>query len=230
MHFSPADEADNAEKNCVVYLVHNMLIKKLLLSTLVLLNCSIVFAQKEIPVRTRIDLKGEWEFQTDSVADLKTPRLKDRIRLPGTMDENKKGKLNKDTTTMHLNRRYFYEGSAWYRKKVFIPSNFSNKHIELFLERTKHTDIWIDDNHVGSSSILQTPQQYDLSKYLSPGEHHITIRMNNSLSLTPYGNVHIYSDDTETNWNGIIGQLYLEATTPTFISDLQVYPDIDQNK
>ncbi|HOW32443.1 MAG TPA: beta-glycosidase, partial [Bacteroidales bacterium] len=156
--------------------------------------------------------------------------LDDSVNLPGTTDLNGKGFLNADTTTMHLNRVYRYEGAAWYRKKVIIPESQRDKRISLTLERTKTTDVWIDSNYAGSSHILQSPQHFDVTAFLSPGEHNISVRVNNDLKLTPYGNVHIYSDDTQTNWNGILGNICLEATPRTYISDLQVYPDTEKRK
>ncbi|MTI40602.1 sugar-binding domain-containing protein [Fulvivirga lutimaris] len=185
--------------------------------------------------RSYVDLQGEWQFALDT-ANIGNEQqwylsdLNDIVKLPGTTDSNKKGILNQDTTTMHLNRVYKYEGAAWYRKKIVIPENFDNKHIQLFLERTKSSQIWIDSTLIGSSQLLQSPQMFDVPDYLSPGEHHITIKVNNDLKLTPFGNVHIYSDDTQTNWNGIIGKLYLEAASKTYISNLQVYPDVEKNK
>ena len=185
--------------------------------------------------RTNIDLQGQWQFALDT-ANIGTEQkwyltdLNDSIHLPGTTDLNQKGFHNQDTTTMHLNRLYKYEGVAWYRKKVIIPESFRDKHVQLFLERTKSSKIWIDTTLIGASRLLQSPQQFDVSGYLTPGEHHITVLINNELKLTPYGNVHIYSDDTQTNWNGIIGQIYLEASSKTFILNLQVYPDIDNQK
>ena len=186
-------------------------------------------------IRARLDLKGQWQFALDSANKgiqeqwfLKD--LHDQVSLPGTTDLNKKGYYNRDTTTMHLSRVYKYEGPAWYRRKVTIPKDFKGKHISLFLERTKTTKIWIDQTLVGGSSILQSPQEFDLSKYLTPGEHFITIQINNNLKLTPYGNVHIYSDDAQTNWNGIIGEMFLEASAKTYINNLQVFPDIHNKK
>ncbi len=181
----------------------------LLFLLITLLSCN----SKNNDPRQYIDLKGQWQFELDTSNNgiqqsWHLLDLKDSIDLPGTMDLNHKGFRNADTTTMHLNRLYKYEGAAWYRKKVIIPESFQNKHIQLFLERTKSSEIWIDSTLVGSSRILQTPQEFDVTDYLTPGEHFITIRIDNSLKLTPYGNVHIYSDDTQTNWNGIIGQLY----------------------
>jgi hypothetical protein len=185
--------------------------------------------------RAWLDLKGQWQFSLDSankgIAEKWFSKaLGDQLSLPGTTDLNKKGFLNKDSTTMHYSRVYKYEGPAWYQRKLTIPKNFKNKHIQLFLERTKSTQVWIDETWIGGSSILQSPQEFDLSKYLSPGDHVITIRVDNNLKLTPYGNVHIYSDDAQTNWNGIIGEMFLEASARTYISDLQVFPDIDNKK
>jgi hypothetical protein len=197
----------------------------------ILISCN---SKYEI-TREYIDLKGYWQFGIDTAAigiqqNWFLSELKDSINLPGTTDLNKKGFLNEDTTTMHLSRVYKYEGAAWYRKKVVIPESFRNKHIQLFLERTKSSQVWIDSTLVGGSKILQSPQQFDGSDYLTPGNHCITIRIDNSLKNTPYGNVHIYSDDTQTNWNGVIGKLFIEASFKTYIANLQVYPDIDKKK
>jgi len=190
---------------------------------------------QDLNLRSKIDLQGKWQFALDTgnTGSREKWFLKDfseSVSLPGTTDLNHKGFLNRDSTTMHLSRVYRYEGAAWYRKKVTIPRDFQKKHIELFLERSKLTTVWIDGNLVGGSKLLQTPQQFDVSNYLKPGEHFITVRVDNRLQLTPYGNVHIYSDDTQTNWNGIIGKIHLEASPKTYIKNLQVYPNIDARK
>ncbi|NMH27423.1 sugar-binding domain-containing protein [Flavobacterium silvaticum] len=187
------------------------------------------------PARTSIDLSGKWEMALDpnntgTAQKWFAHTLEDTVLFPGTLDSNQKGTRNKDTTLLHLNRLYMYEGIAWYRKKITIPNNFRDKHIELFLERTKSSKIWIDGNPVGSSRLLESPQTFDVSAYLTPGEHYICIRINNDLKLTPYGNVHIYSDDTQTNWNGIIGKIALEASAKNHITNLQVYPDVENQK
>ncbi len=181
--------------------------------------------------RTEIDLSGKWEFSMDTANVGESQKwylnsFDESVLLPGTMDENHKGFANKDTTTMHLNRLFTYAGAAWYKKEVTIPESFANKHIELFIERTKPAKVWVDDVYVGENRLLQTPHLYDLTKVCNPGNHIITVKVNNDLSLTPYGNVHIYSDDTQTNWNGMLGDLKIISMPKTYIKNVEVFPDV----
>jgi hypothetical protein len=39
-------------------------------------------------------------------------------------------------------------------------------------------------------------------------------------------NSHSISDHTQTNWNGVVGQIFLEARPKIFIQNIQVFPDI----
>jgi len=122
--------------------------------------------------RTQIDLSGEWQLALDSLnlgeqENWFSSDLAETVQLPGTLDENKKGRENTDITTMHLNRIYTYEGAAWYRKKVTIPENLKDKNLQLFLERTKSSTVWIDDKRVGGSHLLQSPHVFDVSNYLN---------------------------------------------------------------
>lgn len=196
---------------------------------------TMIGCKQPVVTRQTTDLSGTWQFALDTNNSGINEKwyssdLHDSIELPGTTDLGKKGIRNTDTTTMHLNRLYRYEGPAWYRRKVIIPEDFNNKHIVLSLERTKPSMVWVNDVLAGKSMLLQSAQVFDISEYLKPGENTITIRIDNSLRLTPYGNVHIYSDDTQTNWNGIIGKIFLEASPVVHISDLQVHPDVNNRK
>lgn len=204
---------------------------------LILLISIISFSCKTHTEKGRdvIDLSGYWQFDIDP-ADSGIKQqwflkdLPDSVLLPGTMDLNHKGYENNDTTTKHLNRLFLYTGPAWYKRNINIPTDWLDRHILLDVERTKPSKVWIDDKYVGESRLLESPQKYDLSMFISPGEHTISVRIDNSSRLTPYGYTHLNSDQTQTNWNGIIGKLLLEAFSKTYISGLQVFPDIDAKK
>lgn len=205
--------------------------KKTLFIVLIFTLCLKLSAQNNY--RQRINLQGEWEFALDSdsigVAN-KYPliQLSDKILLPGTTDTNKKGnQIKKKDETTHLSRLYSYFGKAWYKKSVVIPKDWRKKDICLYLERTKPTDVYIDGVLVGHNDDITTAQIYNLSNYLKPGKHIIAIMVDNGYSVPKQllSNSHAYTEDTQTNWNGIIGNIYLEVTNSVHISNLQLYPD-----
>lgn len=125
-----------------------------------------------------------------------------------------------------------YIGAAWYQRKIAVPSTWKEKHIVLFLERVHWSStVWIDGHLIGSERSLAAPHEYDLSQYLSAGSKHtLTIRVNNA-QIVDVGKIpHSVSDETQTAWNGIIGKIELQSFPLVRISDVQVYPDIDQQK
>ncbi|MEQ8582607.1 MAG: glycoside hydrolase family 2 TIM barrel-domain containing protein [Marinoscillum sp.] len=117
-----------------------------------------------------------------------------------------------------------YLGAAWYQREITLPET-TNEQIRLFLERPHwQTTVWIDGVSVGSQNSLATPHEF----YLPPvtdGKHVITIRIDNRLDTTDVGNsAHSVSDNTQTNWNGLVGSLYLEFLPDYHIQQIGVYP------
>lgn len=162
--------------------------------------------------------------------DWLTKSCTDSLFLPGTTDMGKKGTYNTDMTlTTSLSREYVFEGKALYTKQVDIPEEWDGTSVRLVMERTKPTTIWIDGKEVGANNDISTAQQYDLSSYLFPGTHTVAILVDNGKQAVPekvYGSSHAYSASTQTNWNGIIGDFYLESVPLCGIDDIQLYPDV----
>lgn len=120
----------------------------------------------------------------------------------------------------------YYQGAAWYQKTVRIPRDWRKQRILLRLERSHwETTVWVDDQRIGTDNSLSTPHVYDLSRTLSPGQHQLTIRVDNRMIVEVGVNSHSVSDHTQSNWNGLVGDLRLIAMDPVWIEDLQVYPD-----
>lgn len=181
-----------------------------------------------------IDLSGEWRFSLDpgnkGISELwATKTLNDFVRLPGTTDENKKGNLNSDKKeTTHLSREYSWFGKAWYQRKVLIDKTWGGKNIQLVMERTKPTQVWVDGVSAGTNTDITTSQVYDLSQLMTVGQHTLTIMVDNGKSVPDevISSSHAYVEHTQTNWNGIIGKLLLKAVDLCHIADVQSYPDI----
>lgn len=202
-------------------------LSSILLSACLLWSCNRQ-EEKIASNREQLDLSGRWAFQLDSLNN-----YPDSLVLPGTTDTNRKGIKNEKTDeTTYLSRTYTYSGKVWYRKTISIPEKWRGKSIRLFMERTKPTRVWVDQTFVGQNSDISVPQTYDLSEYMTPGEHTLTVLVDNGQSVPPQiiTSSHAYTESTQTNWNGIIGDFYLEATDRCHIADVQVFPDFKKRQ
>lgn len=231
-------------------------------SLLIFLFVSFASISAQTPI---IDLQGSWNFEIDPKDQgVKekwfSKKLSDKIILPGSMTENRKG----DDVTLHtewtasiydssffFNPRLekfrkqdnlklpfwltpvkYYVGAAWYQKTVSVPDAWLSNRVELFLERP-HTEtrLWINNKEVGLQNSLSVPHVYEISKFLKKGENTITICIDNRTKDIDVGkDSHSITDQTQGNWNGIVGRLELQCIPSTYIEDLQIYPDLANKK
>lgn len=170
--------------------------------------------------RGTIDLSGEWA----------TPLGK--CSLPGTTDESHIGEYGLDTAvTSRLGRLYTFEGELIYQRKIRIPRSFSGKALRLVMERTKPSTLWVDGDSVGSLGHLYAPHIYNLPP-LEPGVHDIAIRIDNSGTAVPkeIQSSHAWSESTQTNWNGILGDFYIEAVEPVRLGAISTWPSAERKE
>lgn len=126
-----------------------------------------------------------------------------------------------------------YVGVAWYQKKVAIPSNWKGERITLFLERPHiETTVWVNQQELGMRNSLCVPHVFDLTSVATPGKTClITIRVDNRIKDINVGpDSHSVTDQTQGNWNGIVGRMELQSTPKTYLEDIQVYPDLAGQK
>jgi hypothetical protein len=179
------------------------------------------------PDEERIDLSGVWQFALDREELVKPgDAMSDTIVLPGTTDTNRKGDpIEWKGETTHLSRPYSYKGRAWYRRTVTIPEKWAGEHVYLTLERTKPSEVYVDGVLVGSANNISTPQRFDLTAALTPGVHELAIMVDNGSGVPGqvYDSSHAYTENTQTNWNGIIGEIALTTSLPEK-KELPVHP------
>ncbi|WP_228853027.1 sugar-binding domain-containing protein [Aegicerativicinus sediminis] len=189
-----------------------------------------------------------------------TKTLSDEIRLPGSMVENGKGKevsVNSQWTGSIFDSTYYtskkfaryrqpdnikvpfwlqplkhYLGPAWYQKEVLIPQDWKGHKIMLTLERAHwQTEVWVGDVKVGMQNSLATPHNFNLTNYVKPGKNQITIRVDNRvLDIDPGPNSHSISDHTQSNWNGIVGNISMYKTPFLTLENIQLYPIVSEKK
>ncbi|MDY2661109.1 MAG: Ig-like domain-containing protein [Bariatricus massiliensis] len=188
-----------------------------------------------------IDISGTWSFEMAAMEEAQN--LNETVTLPGSMDENGKGNDNtSNISPTYLNRDYVYTGAATYQREIEIPADWDGKVVTLFLERTRKTRVWVDGNQVGSGQekSYTAPHEYDLTANVQAGKSHVlTIEVDNSpkdmpeaMYTTfekdfPWG--HMVSEHTQTNWNGILGEIKLEAAPVIHIESFKIRPDVDAN-
>ena len=182
-----------------------------------------------------ISLAGEWnvELGKSGSAFAKSKRASQgemkRAILPGTIDTNHLGFAPKDTMeTTHLTRLYAYKGAARYSRTINIPKDWKKKPVDLFLERTRPTWVYVDGELVDSCNFISTPLRYLLPKKVKPGKHLLEIVVDNGRGVPEqvYGSSHAYTEDTQTNWNGIIGEIRLEVKSEERrVKNSNVLPD-----
>ena len=122
-----------------------------------------------------------------------------------------------------------YVGPAWYQRTINVPRKWSNKRVVLRLERTHwQAQVWVNGTKAGMRNSLGTPDEFDVTEMVQPGKtNRISIRIDNRINDIPVGiNAHSISDHTQTNWNGIVGDIRLDATDKVWLDDVQVYPDV----
>ena len=85
----------------------------------------------------------------------------------------------------------------------------------------------MDGQPAGSCDSLGTPHEYDLSNLLKPGNtHNLTICVDNDYVIPVGKDAHSISDQTQSNWNGITGKIFLAAGSKVWIDDVQIFPDV----
>ena len=118
-----------------------------------------------------------------------------------------------------------YVGAAWYRRTIDVPAQWQGKRLLLTLERPHwETRVWLDDLALGSNNSLSTPHVYDLGTQVPPGPHRITVRVDNRLVVDVGINSHSVTDHTQSNWNGVVGQIDVRAVEPAYVAGLQAHP------
>jgi hypothetical protein len=122
--------------------------------------------------------------------------------------------------------RRHYLGAAWYQRDIDVPAAWRGKRVALYLERPHWgSQLWIDDRAVGTNLSLVAEHEYDLG-LLAPGRHRVSIRVDNRMLMAYRPDAHSVSDSLGMSWNGIVGKMELRATSPVWLDDAQVYPDV----
>lgn len=186
-------------------------------------------------------LDGRWHVVlTDGTAA--------QMHLPGTLDESGIGHRDAGTNQWHpdaalgnaaeevdkdapiatrFTRRHTYEGEARISRKVTVP-DYGTDRLFVLAERARVLRLAVDGEEceVFRQGTLSTPYIFELTG-VTPGEHELTFFSDNSYPGMPKEAICYSSaatDETQTNWNGILGNLCMYTRPKNFIECVRIYP------
>lgn len=170
----------------------------------------------------KIDLSGQWQVKLDAEKQETMPQAyPETMMLPGTTSVAGLGMPNPAKETGCLTDAYRFEGAVWFMR-TFTAGDWTGEQTMLTLERTRKTTVYLDGRPIGHQESLCTPHRYFLPP-VHAGEHTLVIRVDNTDYPTRGG--HLTSPDTQSNWNGITGEISL-TVAHTLLTDLTVRPDL----
>lgn len=170
----------------------------------------------------KIDLSGQWQVKLDAEKQETMPQAyPETMTLPGTTSVAGLGMPNPAKETGCLTDAYRFEGAVWFMR-TFTAGDWTGEQTMLTLERTRKTTVYLDGRPIGHQESLCTPHRYFLPP-VHAGEHTLVIRVDNTDYPTRGG--HLTSPDTQSNWNGITGEISL-TVAHTLLTDLTVRPDL----
>lgn len=189
----------------------------------------------------RILLNGKWHVVLEDGTT-------GQMNLPGTLDENgighrdvganqwhpdavlgnAAGEIDKDAPiATRFTRRHTYEGEAKISRKITVP-DYGTDRLFVLVERARALRLLVDGEvcRVFRQGTLSTPYIFELTGAV-PGEHEFTFLSDNSYPGMPKAAICYSSaatDETQTNWNGILGECSMYTRPQNFIDSLRVYP------
>ena len=185
-----------------------------------------------------INLSGTWQCEI--------PGMEKPIRIPGTLDESGIGypdaggkKWHPDTDTnrklyqvdqgirTRLTRVATYEGPARLTRTLTweVPTG---KRLFLEVERSRHLSLWINGSSVPAHTegSVSTPWVFEVTGRMT-GQDTIACVADNSYPGWPHDAIVFSSaatDETQTNWNGLLGYVRLRMEEETYLAGVRVYP------
>lgn len=170
----------------------------------------------------KIDLSGQWQVKLDAEKQETMPQAyPETMMLPGTTSAAGLGMPNPAKERGCLTDAYRFEGAVWFMR-TFTAGDWTGEQTMLTLERTRKTTVYLDGRPIGHQESLCKPHRYFLPP-VHAGEHTLVIRVDNTDYPTRGG--HLTSPDTQSNWNGITGEISL-TVAHTLLTDLTVRPDL----
>ena len=139
-------------------------------------------------------------------------RRKDNIKFPFFLTPNR-----------------HYVGTAWYARKVTVPRDWKGQRVVFFMERPHiETTVFVNGQQAGHRQSLSVPHEYDITPYIIyGGDNTLEVEVYNGIDHVGVGqDSHSVTDQTQGDWNGIVGRLELQAHPMAGIIGMTTIPNV----
>ncbi len=191
----------------------------------------------------QLDLSGIWSCRIQGTEESFA------ARIPGTLEESgigfpdrpehlwneEAGNAGTARTdgkiTTRFTRTFTYEGPATFTRSLeLIPGK--EERVFLEVERARKLSLEVNGTPVPAigEACVSAPHVFEITGLLT-GKDEITLRSDNSYPDWPRDGI-VYSsaatDETQTNWNGLLGRVCLWRKPRVFLREILVYPREDR--
>lgn len=204
-------------------------------------------------MQQKIDLSGAWEVRLEDgstysasvpgtleLSGIGKPDLKAEkwhpdaaIPDPATLPLPKEGEKLPPITT-RLTRSAIYTGRAIWKRNFQLASD-SDKDARFFLhiERSRKLEVRINGQKAEpmNCNTLSAPTVYEITSFVKDEsgskEFALEITVDNSYQDWPREAILCSSaatNETQTNWNGLLGGIYIEEKPSAFVQSIQFFP------
>ena len=173
----------------------------------------------------KYDLSGEWTIE------LKKNGYKGSGIFPGTLDSNLIGEKEEPKAT-RLTRVVNYVGEAVFSRDIDIQISRGNRAV-MTVERAKKLTLFVNGKEIEplNGANITTAYMWDITEALTEnGATHIEIVSDNSYQGWPAEDIinsSASTDETQINYNGLLGELSIKEEGTSYILRQVVLPQLD---
>lgn len=123
----------------------------------------------------------------------------------------------------YIEEKNNYTGS--YRKEITVPADWKGERIYLHVgSATSNLYVWVNGKFVGYSEDSKTAAEFDLTKYLKPGQENLI-----AMQVMRWCDGSYLEDQDFWRFTGIAREVYLYARPQAHVQDLFITPDLVNN-
>ena len=169
------------------------------------------------------NLNGLWNYAIQPVGKQKPAGFEGQILVPFAIEASLSG----------VQKSVGRDDELWYQREFTVPSKWKNNKVLLHFGAVDwKADVWVNDVKVGQHTGGYTPFSFDITPALVNGKNSLVVKVWDSTDqgYQPRGK---QVNKPEGIWytpvTGIWQTVWLEPVPETYIEDLKITPNIDNN-